>query len=82
MGSPDRLWVGIVAADQPGMVGVILFIRQLLKHYEDKEDTSTIFHLQFKTEYQDCLALVHQFVQIHSQYEKLPERTKIQINPF
>jgi uncharacterized protein with PQ loop repeat len=42
--------VGVVAADQPGMVGVILFITQLLKHYEDKEDTSTIFHLQFMTE--------------------------------
>jgi hypothetical protein len=45
MGSPDQPWVGIVAADEPGMVRVILFIRQLLKHYEDKEDTSTIFHL-------------------------------------
>jgi hypothetical protein len=45
MGSPDQLWDRHVAADQPGMVGVILFTRQLLKHYEGKEDTSTIFHL-------------------------------------
>jgi hypothetical protein len=45
IGHPIDFGVGIVAADQPGMVGVILFIRQLLKHYEDKEDASTIFHL-------------------------------------
>jgi hypothetical protein len=55
--------VGIVAADQPGMVGVILFIRQFLKHYEDKKrhqhNFSSVVH---DREYQDCLALVHQFV--------------------
>jgi hypothetical protein len=45
MDHPIDSGVGIVAADQPGMVGVILFITQLLKHYDDKEDTNTNFHL-------------------------------------